>query len=116
MITNTQLIDAIRFLRAKSRANKAQIWSVAADHLSRPRKSRTILNLNHVARATSPDSLVFIPGKLLGSGMINHRVVIGAFDYSNTARTKIEQAGGKCMSLKDFVATYPTGSNVTIMR
>ncbi|HMK83923.1 MAG TPA: 50S ribosomal protein L18e [Candidatus Bathyarchaeia archaeon] len=115
-LTNTELIEAIRFLKTKARANKANIWSVAADQLSRPRSARAVLNLNHVARATSSNSLVFIPGKLLGSGLIKHRVVIGAFQYSHVARTKVEQAGGKCMSLKDFVTTYPDGSKVTIMR
>jgi len=59
---------------------------------------------------------VFVPGKLLGSGAINHRVVIGAFEYSMTAREKVERAGGQCMALEDFVARYPKGSNVTVMR
>ena len=116
VITNTELLDAIRFLKTKARTNKAKIWSVAADQLSRPRRARAVVNLNHVARATAANSLVFIPGKLLGSGMINHRVIIGAFEFSHTARTKIEQAGGQCMSLKDFVKRYPNGSKVTIMR
>lgn len=115
-ITNTKLIEAIRFLKVTSRANKAKIWTVAADQLSRPRRARAELNLNHVARATKKDSLVFIPGKLLGAGLINHRVVIGAFEYSPGARAKVEQAGGQCMSLQDFVTKYPNGSNVSIMR
>jgi len=116
ILTNTELIETIRFLKTQSRTNKARIWEVAADHLARPRRSRAILNLNHVARATNSDSLVLIPGKLLGSGIIKHRVVIGAFEYSNAARTKVEQAGGRCMTMKDFVTSYPTGSKVTIMR
>jgi large subunit ribosomal protein L18e len=116
VITNTELIDTIRFLKIKARENKAKIWSVAANQLSHPRRSRAVLNLNHVSRFTKPDSLVFVAGKLLGSGVINHRVVIGAFEYSQTAREKVEQAGGQCMAMKDFVTRYPTGSNVTIMR
>jgi len=106
----------IRFLKIKGRENKARIWAVTADQLSRPRRARAVLNLNHVSRSTKADSLVLIPGKLLGSGAINHRVVVGAFEYSATAREKVERAGGQCMALKDFVARYPKGSNVTIMR
>jgi large subunit ribosomal protein L18e len=60
--------------------------------------------------------LVFIPGKLLGSGMIDHRVIIGAFEFSYAAKAKIERAGGQCMSLKEFVTSYPDGSKVIIMR
>jgi len=106
----------IRFLKIKGRENKARIWTVAADQLSRPRKGRAVLNLNHVSRSTKPDSLVLVPGKLLGSGALNHRVVIGAFEYSAAARDKVERAGGQCMALKDFVTRYPKGSSVTIMR
>jgi len=116
MISSTELSDMIRFLKVKERENKAKIWAVAADQLSRPRRARAVLNVTHVSRSTKPDSLVLIPGKLLGSGAINHRVVIGAFEYSAAAREKVERAGGQCMALKDFVTHYPKGSNVTIMR
>jgi len=115
-IRNTELSDVIRFLKIKGRENKAPIWAKAAEQLSRPRRARAVLNLNHVSRSTKSDSLVFVPGKLLGSGAINHRVVIGAFEYSLAAREKVERAGGQCMALKDFVARYPKGSNVTVMR
>jgi len=116
VITNTELLDAIRFLKVKARTNHAKIWSLAAEQLSRPRRARAVLNLNHIARATTANSIIFIPGKVLGSGIVNHRVIIGAFEYSKMARAKIEQAGGQCMSLKDFVEQYPEGSNVKIMR
>ena len=116
MISNTELSDTIRFLKIKGRENKAKIWSVAADQLSRPGRAKAVLNVNHVSRSTKPDSLVLVPGKLLGSGIINHRVIIGAFDYSLAAREKVERAGGQCLALKDFVTRYPKGSNVTIMR
>jgi len=115
-ISNTELSNVIQFLKIKGRENKAPIWSIAADQLSRPRRARAVLNLKHLSRSTKPDSLVFVAGKLLGSGAINHRVVIGAFEYSMSAREKVERAGGQCMSLRDFVARYPKGSNVTIMR
>jgi large subunit ribosomal protein L18e len=116
VIVNTELLEAIRFLKTYARKNKARIWSIAAEQLSRPGKARAVLNLNHVSRSTKTDSLVFVPGKLLGAGTINHPVIIGAFEYSQSARTKVERAGGQCMSLKDFVTRYPNGSNVTIMR
>jgi len=115
-ITNTELLETISFLKAKARSNHATIWSLAAEQLSRPRRARALLNLNHIARATDADSVILIPGKVLGSGTVNHRVIIGAFEYSKAARIKIEQAGGHCMSLRDFVERYPEGSNVKIMR
>jgi len=116
MISNTELSEIIRFLKVKGRENKAKIWQVAATQLSRPRKARAVLNLNHVSRYTKPDSIVLIPGKLLGSGAIKHRVTIGAFEYSKAAREKVERAGGQCLALREFVEQHPKGSNITIMR
>jgi large subunit ribosomal protein L18e len=116
IMTNTELLECIRFLKTSARENNAKIWKVAAEQLSSPSRTRAVLNLNHVARATKADSLVFVPGKLLGSGVIKHPVTIGAFEYSASARTKVERAGGQCMALQDFVARYPKGSNVRLMK
>lgn len=116
MITNPDLLETIRFLKVKARENKAEIWSVAAEQLSRPRRSRAALDLNHIARASKAESLVLVPGKVLASGYIKHPVTVGAFQFSHTAKSKIEQAGGKCVGIKDFVDKYPKGSNVQILR
>ena len=116
VMTNTELLDSIRFLKISARKNNAKIWKVAAEQLSRPKRARAVLNLNHLARSTKADSLVFVAGKLLGSGAIKHPVTIGAFEYSASARTKVEQAGGQCMALKDFVTRFPKGSNVRLVK
>jgi len=115
-ITNPELLETIRYLKVKARENEAKIWEVAAKHLSHSKRTRSVLDLNHLARATSADSLILVPGKVLGSGSISHSVVVGAFDFSGSARTKIERAGGKCLGIKEFVNRYPHGSNVRIMR
>ena len=116
MITNPELLDTIRFLKVQARKHESKIWVAVAEHLSRPRRGRAALNLNHISRAAKADSLVIIPGKVLGTGVIKHPVVVGAFQFSQTARAKIEQAGGKCVGIRDFVAAYPKGSNVQILR
>jgi len=116
VITNTELIDTIRFLKVKARENKAMVWTVTAEYLSKPRRGRPEINLNHISRASKKDALVLVPGKVLAAGAIEHPVTIGAFQYSQAAKTKIEQAGGKCIAIKDFVNKYPKGSNVLILR
>jgi len=37
IITNSELNDTVIFLKVKARENKAKIWSVTAEQLSRPR-------------------------------------------------------------------------------
>ena len=116
MVTNSELLDTIRFLKVQAREHKSKIWAVLAEQLSRPRRARAILNLNHISRAAAADSLIVVPGKVLGAGAIKHSVTIGAFQFSESARTKIEKAGGKCIGIMDFVSKYPKGSKVQILR
>ncbi len=116
MITNLELVDTIRFLKIKARENKAKIWDTTAESLAKPRGRRAELNLNHISRSSQRDALVLVPGKVLSAGYIKHPVTVGAFQFSQAARSKIEQAGGKCMAIKDFVNKYPKGSNVLVLR
>ena len=110
------MADTIRFLKVKARENKAKIWSTTAEQLSAPRNRRAVLDLNHISRASKPAAVVLVPGKVLASGFIKHPVTVGAFQFSHEARSKIERAGGSCVGIKDFVAKYPKGSNVQILR
>ena len=116
VITNSELNETVRFLKVKARENKARIWTVIAEQLSRPRTRRAVLNLNHISRASKPDAVVLVPGKVLAWGYIKHPVTVGAFQFSRDAKSKIEQAGGKCIGIRDFVERYPKGSNVQILR
>ena len=116
MITNPELLDTIRFLKVQARENKAKIWSLMAETLSSPRRNRATLNLNHISRASKRDALVLVPGKVLAAGYMKHPVTVGAFQFSQAARAKIERAGGKCLAIKDFVSKHPDGSNVLILR
>jgi large subunit ribosomal protein L18e len=115
-ITNPQLLETVRFLKVMARKNKAKIWETAAEQLSRPRRNRAALNLNHIARASGKDSVVLVPGKVLGSGLIKHPVTVGAFQFSEGAKKKIERAGGQCVEIKELVSKNPNGSNILLLR
>jgi large subunit ribosomal protein L18e len=115
-ITNPELLETIRLLRSKARENKSEIWDAAAEQLASSRARRAQLNLNHISRASAKDSVVLVPGKVLGDGALRHPVVVGAFRFSETAKAKIEQAGGKCVTIKDLMSQYPKGSKIQILR
>lgn len=116
IIVNQQLQETIRFLKVVGRKNKSKIWELAAEHLSRPRRRRVILDVSHLSRLSKPGAIILIPGKVLGGGSIKHPITVGAFQFSQTAKVKIESAGGKCLPVEDFVAKYPKGSSVQILR
>jgi large subunit ribosomal protein L18e len=58
---------------------------------------------------------VVVPGKVLGAGKIGHPVNVGAFAFSERARSKILEAKGKCLSISDLMKKNPKGANVKII-
>jgi large subunit ribosomal protein L18e len=116
MITNPELLETVRFLKVKAREDKARIWRDIADQLSSARARRAVLDLNHISRASTANSVVLVPGKVLGDGALRHPVVVGALKFSQRAKEKIEEAGGSCVTIQDLVSKYPKGSKVRILR
>jgi len=114
-ITNPELIRLIRFLRKKSRENEAPIWRRVAEMLSKPKRRRIAVNISRISRYTKENDEVVVPGKVLGSGVINHPVKVAAFGFSDQARSKIIKAKGKCLSIAELAEMNPKGTNVKII-
>ncbi|MDG6938691.1 MAG: uL15 family ribosomal protein, partial [Nitrososphaerota archaeon] len=55
-------------------------------------------------------------GKVLGTGVAGKKLVVGAFSFSASARSKIEATGGAALSVEDFLKKYPKGSGVRLVR
>lgn len=114
--TNPILRKLIRNLREKSKENEAQIWEDLADKLSKSNRSRAEVNLSQINRNTSDGEVIVVPGKVLGSGIMDHSVTIAAFDFSNRAESRILNADGEILSIEDLLEKKPEGSNVRIMK
>jgi len=115
-IRNPELNDTIAGLKRKGRQNKSRVWLRVADLLAKPRRSRIAVNLSRLARNTRRGEIVAVPGKVLAAGSIGHSIHIGAFKFSQTAKAKIEKAGGSCVSLSELANNHPKGSKVRILR
>jgi len=114
-ITNPELLSLIRFLKKKSRENEAMIWRRVAEMLSKPKRRRIAVNVSRINRYTKENDEVIVPGRVLGSGTINHPVKVAAFAFSEQARTKIIKAKGKCLTIPELAEMNPKGSNVKII-
>nr|NIP67574.1 50S ribosomal protein L18e [Candidatus Bathyarchaeota archaeon]NIR18130.1 50S ribosomal protein L18e [Desulfobacterales bacterium]NIU81811.1 50S ribosomal protein L18e [Candidatus Bathyarchaeota archaeon]NIV67830.1 50S ribosomal protein L18e [Candidatus Bathyarchaeota archaeon]NIW16074.1 50S ribosomal protein L18e [Candidatus Bathyarchaeota archaeon] len=80
--TNPQLMNLIRTLRKQSRENEARVWRDLADRLARSRRRRTTVNVSRLNRYTQEGETVAVPGKVLGTGSIDHPLRIAAFSFS----------------------------------
>ncbi len=112
---NKVLRSAIILLERKGRSGKSAIWTEAARLLASGRVTWPEVNIARLARIGGA-SAVFVPGKVLGTGNLERKLNVGAFSFSASARSKIEQAGGKALTVEEFVKKYPEGSGVALVK
>ncbi|MEM1946874.1 MAG: 50S ribosomal protein L18e, partial [Candidatus Caldarchaeum sp.] len=82
------------------------------------RKSRRMMrevNLSRIERHSQENDVVFVPGKVLGHGILTKRLTVGAFSFSRSALRKIVAAGGRPILLEDFLKEFKDGSGVRII-
>jgi len=113
--TNPELLRLIRFLRKKSRENEAAIWRRIAEMLLKSKRRRIAVNISRISRYTKENDEVIVPGKVLGSGTIDHPVKVAAFAFSDKARSKIIKAKGECLTIPELAEMNPKGSNIKII-
>ncbi len=100
---------------SRIRKNPGKVWKVIAERITSPRQNLGEVNISRINRATKANEVVVVPGKVLGYGSIDHKVVIGAISFSKSAKEKIENAKGECLTLEELAKKYPDGKNVRIL-
>jgi large subunit ribosomal protein L18e len=113
--TNPRLNSLIAKLKSVSRESGVRVWQDVADRLEKPRRTHAEVNLGRIERYAREDETVVVPGKVLGSGVLQKDVTVAAVDFSSSARTKIERVG-ETVALEELVADNPEGSNVRVIR
>jgi large subunit ribosomal protein L18e len=114
--TNPELIQLISLLKKESREKQAGIWLDIAEYLSKSRGQRVAVNLSKINRNTKRADTVVVPGKILGSGSINHAVTVASFGASEKAKSKLFAAKAKYISIPELLKKNPKGANVKIIR
>jgi len=114
--TSPRLSSLIADLKSAARNSGADVWGDVADRLEKPRRTHAEVNLSRIERYAEAEETVVVPGKVLGSGVIQKDVTVAAVDFSASAETKIEQTAGEAISLQDVVERNPEGSDVRVIR
>ncbi len=109
------MVGLVRTLRTQSRETGVGIWRNVAERLSSSRKRRVTVNVSRLNRYTKRGEVVVVPGKVLGSGRIDHSINIAAFAFSDKARSKILKAKGRCLSILELIKKNSKGANVKII-
>lgn len=115
MITDIELLQTIKLLKKKYQESGVPLWRSMAKKLERSNKRRIHVNISLINRNTKPNDVVSIPGKVLGAGKLDHPLSVSAFRFSKNARQKIEDSGGRCVSLSTLLDENPEGSKVKML-
>jgi large subunit ribosomal protein L18e len=113
--SNSQLRKTIVLLERAGKQKKAPIWTAASRILGSPSSLDVEVNIGRLSRLVEEGQVVFVPGKVLGTGVIDKKVTVGAYSFSNSAITKIVASGGKVISVEDMVKEFPDGRGVKLV-
>jgi large subunit ribosomal protein L18e len=114
--TNPRMSGLISLLKNTSRENESRIWRDIADRLEGPARNYAEVNLSKINRYAANGETIIVPGKVLGSGVLDLEVTIAALNFSASAYEKIRKANGQCMSIEELVSANPSGSRVRVLR
>jgi large subunit ribosomal protein L18e len=115
MFANTLVNNTIWTLRQAFKKNKSPIWQVLEEELAGPRANRREINVRRLAEITKSDEVIVIPGKVLGTGQLGHKLTVCAFSISESAAKKVLTAGGRIMTFEELIKNYPQGKGVRII-
>jgi len=113
--TNPLLTGLIEDLKKKSIEQKVNIWNKIASDLSRSTRKRRIVNLSKINRYSKENETIIVPGKVLGSGILEHKLTISAYQFSNSAKEKLQKAGAKIIPLNELIKESPKGKSIRII-
>lgn len=115
MFAQTAIDNTIWTLRSAFKKSRAPIWRSLQEELKGPRANRREINISRLAQITKADEVVVIPGKVLGTGSLGHKLTVCAFSMSEGAAKKIIESGGKVVTFDDLIKSYADGKGVRIV-
>jgi len=113
--TNPRLDSLIADLKSAARSSGADVWDDVAERLAKPRRTHAEVNLGRIERYAREEETVVVPGKVLGSGVLNKDVTVAAVDFSRSAAEQIDQVG-ESIRLEQALERNPEGSQVRVIR
>jgi len=113
--SNIQLQLLVRELKKLSNKEKVGLWKRIAADLEKSARQRRIVNLSRIDTNTKDNETVIVPGKVLGGGILNHKVNVAAWDFSKGAVESIRKANGTCLSITELMKKNSKASGVRII-
>ena len=114
--TSPRLTSLVAELKSAARDSGGDVWRDVAERLEKPRRTHAEVNLGRIERYAREEETVVVPGKVLGSGVLQKGLTVAAVDFSRSAETKIRQADGEPIRLEQAIDQNPNGTGVRVIR
>jgi len=114
--TNPRVLKLITDLKAQSRDQDVGVWRDIAERLNKPNRHFAEINLSKINRYSRENDVVIVPGKVLGTGNIDHPVTVAALNFSAAAEQLIAGARGRCITIEQLMQLNPTGKGIRILK
>ncbi len=112
--TNPNLRNLIQELKKLSSESNTSLWKRIALDLEKPTRQRRIVNISRINRYTKENENIIVPGKVLGSGILEHPVMVAAWQFSGQAKEKINKIG-KAIPIQDLMKQDIKGKRLRII-
>jgi len=113
--TNPVMKRLIEDVRNQGYKEKIPFLIEIAKKLEKSKRMRPEVNLSQLNRVCKENETVIVPGKILSSGILKKPLTVAAASFSMKAVEKINEAGGKTLSIRELIKNNPKGKNIRIV-
>jgi large subunit ribosomal protein L18e len=107
--------ELISELKKKADEQDSKLLRRIASDLERPNRIMREVNLSRINRVTKKDETIVVPGKVLGGGEIDHKVIVYALKFSQGALSKLEKSGSVAVQISDIAKEPVKGKKIRII-
>ena len=111
---NPEQQELIRELKKLAITEKVKLWKRIATELEKPTRNKRIVNVSKLDKVTKDGDLIIVPGKVLSSGDLNHKLTVSACAFSEIAKMKILK-NGKVLSIRELMKENPKAKGIKII-
>ncbi|MBW2990844.1 50S ribosomal protein L18e [Candidatus Woesearchaeota archaeon] len=111
---NKQLLELLQLLKKTAIENKAAVWKRVASDLEKPTRRKRVVNIYKIEKYARDNEIVVVPGKVLGTGDLNKKVTVAAYNFSDEAFKKIKEKGN-AISIRELLEKNPHGKKIRLM-
>jgi len=108
-------VEVIEELEDAYKKTGRKIWKRVKEEVSKKGR-REVMNVSKIEKIVPDGAVIVFVGKVLGEGNISKKISVGALGFSESAREKINRAGGEALLLGEFVKKYMDKSEIIIVK